>query len=361
MKTLDKYVAREMMVPFAAGFSIVLVLLVGTIIYNNIDFIVAKMKYWPDLLYWVALQLPYWVMIALPSGALFGCSLAISRLARDSEITMMRMAGIRVTRIFLPVFAVGCLISLTAYLFQEKVTVWAQDQSVRVQRRLYLAPGPPPIQPQVFFRVDNYCFYVNAVERKGDTVKLRDLMVYELPYDHPYASLTTAKTATEKSLVWTLWDGVTYRIGKDGDPELMGRFDKMEINMQRAMADFIDQQQKVPGAMTITELQRQVSEMRKRGWGQQARSYDVELNFKLALPLCSLVLLFCVAPLSLKSGKSGSFMGMLIGIMVLFVYWNIFVFSRKLAENGALNPFLAGWSEVIIFTVVGAFLMWKVE
>ena len=213
MKTLDKYVAREMMVPFVAGFSIVLVLLIGTIIYNNIDFIVAKMKYWPDLLYWIVLQLPYWVMIALPSGALFGCSLAISRLARDSEITMMRMAGIRVTRIFLPVFAVGCLISLTAYLFQEKVTVWAQDQSAKVQRRLFFAAGPPPIQSQVFFRVDNYCFYVNAVERAGGTVKLHDLLIYELPYDHPYASLTTAKTATEKDLVWTLWNGryISYR------------------------------------------------------------------------------------------------------------------------------------------------------
>ena len=361
MKTLDKYVAREMMVPFMAGFSIVLVLLVGTIVYNNIDFIVAKMKYWPDLLYWIILQLPYWVMVALPSGALFGCSLAISRLARDSEITMMRMAGLRVTRIFLPVFAVGCLISLIAYLFQEKVTVWAQDQSVRVQRRLYLAPGPPPIQPQVFFRVDNYCFYVNAVERDGDTVKLRDLLIYELPYGHPYAQLITAKTATEKNMVLDAPGRTTYHIADGGEPELYGHFQHLEMNMQRAMADFIDQQQKVPGAMTITELQRQVGQMRKMGCGEQARSYDVELNFKLALPLCSLVLLFCVAPLSLKSGKSGSFMGMLIGIMVLFVYWNIFVFSRKLAENGALNPFLAGWSEVIIFTVVGAVLMWKVE
>ena len=114
------------------------------------------------------------------------------------------------------------------------------------------------------------------------------------------------------------------------------------------MGEFIEGQQKVPGAMTITELRRQVDQMSKMGWGQQARSYNVELNFKLALPLCSLVLLFCVAPLSLKSGKSGSFMGMLIGIMVLFFYWNVFVFSRKLAETGALNPFLAGWSEVII-------------
>lgn len=348
-----------MVVPFVAGFSVVLVLLVGTIIYNNIGLIVDKIKYWPSLTYYILLQCAYIVIMALPSGALFGCSLAITRLTHDSEITMMRMAGISVMRIFLPVFAIGAIASGTAYLFQEKVIVWAQGESTKIYRKLLLAPGPPPIQAGIFFRYDNYYFYVNSIEHEGGKMLLREVMVYEPPVGQGYPSLTTAKTVTENNHVWNLKDGVTYRVNKDGDPELVARFKTMKLDIRRAIADFIDQQQKTPAAMTITELRGQM--LRLTQSGLPARAYQIEYCFKLALPLSSFILMLCIAPLSLRFGRSGGFMGILIGIVIMFFYWNVIWFSRILAEAGALAPVLAGWSEIIIFGILGLFLMWKVE
>ena len=58
---------------------------------------------------------------------------------------------------------------------------------------------------------------------------------------------------------------------------------------------------------------------------------------------------------------NGGFTGVLIGIIVLFFYWNVILFSRVLGETGGLPPMLAGWSEVIVFGIAGAVLMWKVE
>jgi len=71
--------------------------------------------------------------------------------------------------------------------------------------------------------------------------------------------------------------------------------------------------------------------------------------------------MLCVGPLSLRFGRSGGFMGVLIGIIILFFYWNVILFSRVLGETGGLSPTIAGWSEVIIFSALGAFLLWKVE
>lgn len=359
MKTLDKYVAREMMVPFAAGFSIVLVLLVGNIIYNSISMIVSKIHQWPDLLYYLLLQTPYVVVIALPSGALFGCSLAISRLARDTEITMMRMAGLSTRRIFLPIFVVGALISIAAYTFQEQVTVWAERESVKVLKRLWLAQGPPPIEANVVFKVDNYSFYVSSVQRKGDKLQLGDVMVYESALGRGYPTLTTAKSAEEENHVWVLKDGTTMRVSRDGDPELIAHFAKMKLDLRRALTDYLISEQKKPAAMTIGELQQKMKLLDKSG--QNTRAYKLEYGYKLAIPLSSLVILFCVAPLSLRFGRSGGFMGVLIGMVVLFIYWNVILFSRVLGETGGLSPMLAGWSEVIIFSILGVFLMWKVE
>jgi lipopolysaccharide export system permease protein len=359
MKTLDKYIMREMVVPLVAGFLVVLVLLVGNIVYNNIGIIVAKIKQWPDLLYYILLQTPYFVVLSLPSGALFGCSLAVSRLTRDSEITMMRMAGISVRRIFLPVFVVGALISIISYAFQEGVISWADKESVKVLRRLWATPGTPAIQANVFFKADNYYFYVGNVSRTNGGYTLQDVMVYENPVSIGYPSLTTARSAVMKNGVWVLQDGTSYRVDKDGDLKLVVRFRKMKLDLRRPIAEYLVEGQKSPRGMSIAELRQQIGLLSASGL--DTKSYELEYNYKLAIPLSSLVLVICVAPLSLKLGRSGGFMGVLIGIVVLFFYWNVILFSRVLGETGGLPPVLAGWSEVIIFTLLGLFLMWRVE
>ena len=112
--------------------------------------------------------------------------------------------------------------------------------------------------------------------------------------------------------------------------------------------------------MSIGELREQMKILAKSGLqgGQRTSS---RYGYKLAIPLSSLVLMLCVAPLSLRFGRRGGFMGVLLGIVVLFFYWNVMVFSRLFGENSLLPAALAGWSEVIVFTALGAFLLWKVE
>jgi len=360
MKTLDRYVAREMVVPFIAGFAVVLILLVGNIVYNNINLIVSRLAAWPQVLYYILLKTPYFVMLALPAGALFGCSLAISRLTRDSETTMMRMAGVSVRRILLPVFVVGVLICGVAYLFQEQVMVWAEKESTKVFQKLWNTPGPLPIQARVVFWADNYCFYVNTVQRKGRDMVLHKVHIYEPPASvNGFPTLTTAEHATERDRVWTLHNGTIFRMGESGDPELYGHFRTMKLNLHRTITDYVSESQKPVEAMSIGELRKQMDVLRKSGLN--ADKYRLEYGYKLAIPLSSLVLMLCVGPLSLRFGRSGGFMGVLIGITVLFFYWNVILFSRVLGEAGGLSPAIAGWSEVIIFSALGAFLLWRVE
>jgi len=359
MKTLDKYVAKEMVVPFIAGFSVVLILLVGNIVYNNISLIVSKLQQWPQVLYYILLKTPYFVMLALPAGALFGCSLAVSRLVRDSETTMMRMAGISVKRIFVPIFIVGILICMVAYLFQEKVMVWAEQESNKVFGQLMRAPGPLPIEARVVFWADNYCFYVNTVEHKGKDLMLGKVLIYEPPAADGFPTLTTAQTAEEHDRICTLKNGTIFRMNREGDPEVVGRFESMRLALRHALSDYFGQSHKSTEAMSIGELHEQMRMLEKSGL--KTDRYKLELGYKLAIPLSSLVLILCIAPLSLRFGRGGGFMGVLIGIVVLFFYWNVILFSRMLGEAGALSPALAGWSEVIIFSALGALLLWKVE
>ncbi len=360
MKTLDKYVIGEMVVPFIAGFSVVLILFVGTIIYNNTPLIGARLQQWPLVLYYILLQTPRYTMLALPSGALFGCSLAISRLATDSETTMMQMAGVSAKRILLPLLLVGVLLCGAAYVFQEKVTVWAEQRSNEVYRQLANAPGPLPIQARMVFWADNYCFYVGNVQRQGRDLVLSKVMIYEPPRSpNGFPTLTTADRATERNRVCTLYKGTIYRTNDEGDPELIGRFESMKLDLRHAMSQYVNQGQKLPEAMSIGELRQQMQVLAKSGL--KADNYRLELGSKLALPLSSLVLILCVGPLSFRYGRRGGFMGVLLGIVVLFFYYNVMVFSKLFGQNNLLSPSIAGWSQAIVFSILGVYLLWRVE
>lgn len=360
MKTLDKYVAREMVVPFIAGFSVVLILFVGTIVYQNTPLIGSRLAQWPQVLLYILLQTPYFVMLAIPAGALFGCALGVSRLAHDSETTMMQMAGVSAKRILLPLFMVGLLLCATAYLFQEKVTVWAAKKSTQTYVKLVNAPGPLPIQQNVVFWADNYCFYVSSVRHQGRDLRLDRVLIYEPATTMKgFPTLTTANWATERNRVLVLHKGTITRTSEQADPVLIGRFETMKIDLRHAMANYLSQGQKLPDAMSIGELRDQMGILAKSGL--KSDRYKLEYHSKLAIPLSSLVLILCVGPLSLRFGRRGSFVGALLGIVVLFFYYNVMVFSRIFAENNLLGPALAGWSEVLVFSALGALFLWKVE
>jgi lipopolysaccharide export system permease protein len=359
MKSLDKYIFKEMIVPYLAGFSIILVLLIGNIIYNNIDLIVSQIDRWPLVCNYILLQIPQYILLALPAGALFGASLALNRLSRDSEITVMRMAGISLKRIFVPIIIMGLMTSIVSYIFQEQIIVRAQKKSDEIIQKLWTDTGTPPIQQNVFFQVDKYFFYINSIQTSGSKTTLRNIMIYEPSESGGFPTLTTAKSAYMKHRVWYLTDGNLFRIDDNGFPQLSAKFAQMKLDTAKPISDYFAQAEISPKSMNTFQLKDKINQLARQG--QSIRKLQMEYAFKMAIPLSAFVMMFCIAPLSLKLGKNGSFMGVLVGIVIYFIYWNVIWFSRILGEAGGINPFLAGWSEVIIFGILGAIFIWRVE
>src|SRR5256714_6135921 len=136
MKRLDLYLVREMFVPFLIGQGAVVLMLTGTVLYNNADtflnneipaLAVVKIAFY---------FLPYLVNLTMPVAMAIAASLTVSRLARDSEITVMRAAGISLKRIFLPVYLAGILLSAADFYFGEKVVPWSNQQYERTMTDL---------------------------------------------------------------------------------------------------------------------------------------------------------------------------------------------------------------------------------
>ncbi len=359
MKTLDRYVLREMISPFLISMFAFVVLLIGRVIFDNIDQMIKLGVPVGLAARLIAFRIPWVMGMVLPLAVLFATSLSVNRLARDSELTAIRVAGTPLRRIFLPIFAVGLVCSIVTLWIGETVTPWANRESQRTVRMIYGMQAIPMIQERVFFESEGYWFYVGRVERPSkERTILRDVMIYEPSPAEGYPVLITASEATNDENLWTLRKGVMHKLDKDGLMQYEMSFPSMELNLRR-ISQSLWETQRTAEEMSLGELHEQISAF--GGLGREVRDMKVNWHFKLSIPLSCLVFALCAAPLGLRFARTGSYSGILLGIIVMFFYQNNIWLGKALGMGGLAPPFVAGWSQNIIFGLIGILLLRREE
>src|SRR2546423_5450158 len=206
MKRLDLYLVREMFVPFLIGQGAVVFMLTGTVLYNNADtflnmeipaLAVTKIAFYFQ---------PYLVNLTMPVAMAIAASLTVSRLARDSEITVMRAAGISLKRIFLSLFVLGLLVSLGDFYFGERIVPWANQQFERTMSSLSFSKGFRPQPGQVVQSPDQkFTASIGSMELHPDnTARMYNVMILQGGLFGRPPIITLAESADYRGGIWTL-------------------------------------------------------------------------------------------------------------------------------------------------------------
>lgn len=359
MKLLDKYVLKEMISPFLITVCAFIWMLVGDMLFANVKLVIERHVPLILVLKMLALKVPWSLGYALPLAVLFASSLAVNRLARDTEVTAIRMAGTPVMRIFCPILILGLAVSILTYWVGETVTPRSEQEFRRTMWYVVGMQPVPEIQENVFFASQGYHFYVEKVDRSiPKQVRLQNIMIYETPIMGSFPMIITAKWATSKNNVWTLNDGVNHKLGPDGLMQYETKFAEMNLDLKQAMQD-LWQTQKTSEEMSAKELQKEITLY--GGAGQEVTRLSVDWHLKLSVPLACLIFALCAAPLSLRYAKYGGYAGLFLGIVIMFLYQINKVWGQMLGLSGTIPPFVAGWSQNIIFGLIGLYLIWREE
>src|SRR5436189_638057 len=108
MKLLDRYLSLELILPFLVGLAGFVLIEIGTLLFNQlIEATIESHAPIGLVLQVLLLRLPLFFVFALPIATLFGVSLGVNRLAREGEVDAMRMAGVPLRRVLLPLLGVG--------------------------------------------------------------------------------------------------------------------------------------------------------------------------------------------------------------------------------------------------------------
>lgn len=362
---LDRYMLTEMLPPFAAGTALIIVMLVGNTLFPLIETIV---KYGIPFLVvakLVACNIPTLIVLTLPAGTALSSAWAINRMSRDSEITAIRVAGVSLRRIFLPIYLVGIVVSILSFFVYDRVVPRAEREFDRIQSQMgmYALEASPDVLNDKVFSYEGYTFDIREIDRdpSGDPNKLelRDVVIFQKTSDFGYPVIITAQSAKYDHDVWTLYHVVSHDIGPDGFVRTEVSGASTTLNLKVPLSNLTVATLDKPEEHTMQELGAQLSDLQKTG--QTDPNIAVEYYTRLSLPFVCLAFALCAPPLTLRFARKGAYTGIFLSLVMVWVAWNTLLFAKFLGDSGKLSPLLAAWAPDILFMVVGVFLLFVME
>lgn len=357
MKILDRYVLRELVVPFLIGtLSVLLMFQANTLIFQLKTFSLSAVP--PLALAQLILyKTPFFLTWTLPIAMSLTSSLAISRLAREAELTAMRGAGGSVLRVCMPVMAFGALVAVGLWYITERVMPQSQAAARKLETDLSVRGISPEFRSNVVVNLRNFTASFGSVTRgKGNVVQLSQILLFERPRVGEVV-LYTAEQGEYRDGIWTLEDAKAWHI-KGTTLTSFVPHKKPVINDPISVESLFSP----PGddELTADQILAEIENGKKTG--QDTTSLQVAYHSRFAVPATCLIFAVVGPIFAVWLARSGGFVGVLLSIVIVFLWYNAFIISTEiLGRNALVPPWLAAWLPNILFAVFGILAIRRLE
>lgn len=358
MRLLDRYVFRELIVPFLIGtVALVLMFQANALIAYLKEVRTANVPVLA-IAQLLIYKTPDFLQLTLLGAVTLATSLGVTRLARESEITAMRVAGASIRRIVAPIAFFGLLVALLNFWMVETVRPKAEARFRQIANKvIYVAAAPDYAENTLLKTSTNSMIYFASARREKDgRTHVLDLLIVE----HPKKGQMLVCNADESYLNLGVWRATKmyYRLFEG---ERLVQFyvkDEAIIDQKITVTDFFSQPQ--APELDIAKLHQQIA--LDKSVGRDTRSMETELYTRFSIPFACVVLALSAPIFGIKFGRSGGFIGILLAALLIGGWFNLYVISTSIfARNGWFPPMLAAWFPNIVFMVFGLIGLRRLE
>jgi len=355
MHRLDRYILRQFLLPFIVGVLIFVIILLGDEA-RKLSTIIVGARVSPKLIAsYLLYRAPQALVWSLPVGTLVGVAMTMTNLSRRLEAVAMRTAGVSFARISLSLILLGAVASGASFTVNE----WLVPPSNEASRQVFetITHSQPVVRQEYnqFFRDDRgRMFYVRQMN--ADKNELSEVVIWQQDDAGRLTSITVAHRATLHGAVWMLEEGYTVYLDEQGNVKEDERteFARQPVKLHRALQHYYAEK-RTPYEMTADELAHLAATLAETG--QPTHALRTHWHFKYAIPVACLVFALIAAPLADRYAHLGSFTGLTMAIVLVFLYNGVRSWGLALGLAGTVPPMLAAWGQNIIFGAIGLYLL----
>lgn len=352
MRTLDRYLLREGLKILLLALTVLTSVYVLVNLLENVGRFLQAGGTLGDITLYYVLLVPKILPEVTPVSVLLACALSLGTLSRHNEVLAMRMGHWSTLRIAVPLLLLGAAVSgalwaVTEYL-APRTTALALDLS---ETRLGKASKYRRTRENdIWYRAgEGTLLHIGILQAREGV--LREVTVFRLAPEFALVERADAPVARweGEGVGWVL-EGATIRRFADG--RLVG----VRTNADYPVAlpegpEELRQVEKDPAEMGFQELRRHIA--RLLASGANVRRVLADLHAKPALAVLPLLMGLIGVAGALRVGRRGVMVSLTVCILVAFLYWLTFSFSRSLGRGEVLPPWVAAWLPNAAFGTAG--------
>jgi LPS export ABC transporter permease LptF/LPS export ABC transporter permease LptG len=349
LRILDRYLVREIALPFALGLTVLtFVLVLPPILVSGEEFI-SKGVEWSVVARAMATLLPSALSLTIPMAVLLGILVGFGRLSADREFVAMQACGVSLMRLLRPVLLIATL-GTAATAYEIIVALPNANQAYREIVFVLLATRVENnVKPRVFYEdFPNKVIYVRDLPAGGgwkdvflaDTSRPGETSVYFAKEGRIRLDKQTRVVQLE------LRDGTSHTTHLDRPDDYEANvFDSILISLD---PETVFKRPPAKGApeMTIAELKAEIASAAAHN--DPAYGARFMLQQKFSLPMTCPILALIALALGASNRKDGKLASFAIGMGVIFVYYVLLWGARAAAMGGRFSPELAPWLPNIV-------------
>lgn len=353
MNLLDRYLARTILVHTVMVMGVLLALMTLLNFIGQQDDIGEGTYDVKGAFIVTFLQLPQQAYELLPIGALIGAIIGLGALARDSELTILRAAGVSIARIALSAGFAGVIVAAFLWVIGEYFAPPA-DQYAQ-QYKVFSRFSQLEIAGSRSAWLRQGDWFVN-VRRQAAENLFGGVYVYRLDDARRLELVGHAETAAQDSAGrWVLTKYAETRLGRDG---AQTRTSPRELTGAEFNADFLGLAVNEPGSLPLRDLYSYSQHLKANDLDSGA--WDIAFWSRIArlvggIVVCVFAVPFAFGPLRSAGAGARTVLGIMAGVLLMLL-------TQTLENSGQvydLNPLLVAWGPILLMATIAAVAIWR--
>ncbi len=356
---LQRYVVREILLPFAAWTAFLCVLLFVMAFLKGTEVLLGSAVTGWDFARFTLFLLPGFLAQALPISFLLAIVLGVGRLVEDGELRAMQSLGVSPAVVLRGPVLIGALVSVALAFLMSTAQPWGQTMVHVTANDIIRRNLIRDLKPGVFHEeVQGLSLYAGEVDAQGHwkQVLVHDERDPERPMLVLAARGVVRSTEWEDGIYLELDDGVVHRSSQGTDEYAVVSF--AHATLRAGVAEAYHQKNQFNTSreeQTPRQLFEAAAEARARG--ADARPFETTFHWRLGQMAMPLAFAFLGAPMTIARRRGGRGWGVLFTLMGYLGYYVLARVGVQLAEAGVFAPVVAGQLPNLVFIAVGLLVL----
>jgi lipopolysaccharide export system permease protein len=356
---IDRYVAREVLAPFAVGVGLLTFALVTGRLLKLSDMVVNHGVSLGEVMRIIGYIMPAFLELTFPMAVLLGVLMGFGRMSSDQEMIAARACGVSLYRLAIPVLGVALVVYAISSYFAFSLRPWANSNLRQQLYELSQTRTSAGLKEKIFN--SNFPGLVVYVDQMSDVdSSLHGVLISDARDPHQQNTIIAKHGVIlpdphSSSITLRLYDGSVFGVESSTDATHVTSFKIYDLSVSPESAFGVDDQD--PGEMTYPQLRAAIAAAVAKG----KRDYDAETELagKFTVPFATMLFALLGVSLGLKPARGGHSERFGVSVALFFLYYSLMRVGETLAQRGKLNAIVAMSIPDIVFMVLAIWLFWR--